>query len=128
ARFVRHRIRLDVDGTSSEIDTLHSTSWKEVLDQRELIRGMSDDATDALNKLTTRTTIEIGAPDGDYFGVYSTVVPREPARACQGGFNEWTLDGTTITLGDYIVGTEQSIFVKGIQVGSVGTKTSTHSR
>jgi hypothetical protein len=122
ARFVRHRITVDCNGMASEVPSLaKSTSEDEGrTDMAIVIAGMRGDSAERLSRLTTEVVFDLGSAGGDYHGYYSAVVPKHPRNVIETDrYHVWRLDGEDIALEHMLIKTEQTLFVKGIQTGSV---------
>lgn len=125
ARYVRHRIAVESDGVLVEAGLLakagNTGSAATSKDNPGLeIVGMHGDSAMKLEDVATVITFEIGEIGGDYHGHYSAVVPKRPAEVSASvDHSVWSLDDKRIELDDVLVSSEEALFVKGIQTGSV---------
>lgn len=134
ARFVRHRITVDCDGIASEVPSLTNNTARESENEGSTdmaigiaIAGMRGNSAERLSSLTTKVVFELGSAGGDYHGYYSAVVPKHPGNVIKTtGYEVWRLDGEDIALEHMLIKTEQALFVKGIQTGSVLRGTRRH--
>ncbi len=128
ARYVRHRIAVECDGVPVQVTSLAkegnavgpSTSGDDLGLQ---IVGMQGDSATTLEDTTTKITFEIGQLGGNYHGHYAAIVPKCPEEVrSRDDYGRWSLGDKSVGLADVLIDSEEALFVKGIQSGSVSGK------
>lgn len=124
-RYVRHKITVNADGVLAEAGFIGrqdspGTEAPSDVDMQIKIVGMRGDSAEKLRAMATTVAFEIGDLNGDYHGHYSAIIPKRPYEArASVDRSVWLLGSERIELDDVVIDTERTLFVKGIQTGSV---------
>jgi hypothetical protein len=131
ARFVRHRVRVHSDslaGADSFLAGAQVFQNSTDADRAITVRGMRGETAETLSSLTSKIAFEVGSMGERYNGYYAAIIPKEPNKTSQGGYNAWVLSGKSIDLSNVLVSSEQALYVKGIKAGRVHPRiTNRHS-
>ena len=135
ARYVRHTIVIDSEGVTStlrSLGTISDPSYEPAGAEPTpsiTVQGTREESWRAFVSLTRGVTFSLGNPDTDYEGHYSLIAPISPKdTSATVDLSVWMIEGHNVELDDLIVGTEQTLFVKGVQVGPVGGGRGHHGR
>ncbi|WP_026182528.1 HD domain-containing protein [Leeia oryzae] len=119
SRFVRHRIKIHVDGQVLHAGYLSEENTAGLFDG-DIVTHIKGSAAKIIYKNTDIIDIKIGNIGELYSGYYRAIFPRDPSNVEESiDYKSWILAGEKVVLNDVLISNEESMFLKGIQVGAV---------
>ncbi|MHA4868044.1 HD domain-containing protein [Duganella sp. PWIR1] len=122
SRFVKHNIKIDVQGMVANAGRLGEIGEDErrVID---FIIPVDEDSAEFIRKNTKFIEMKIGGDSYDYDGIYKALFPNNPSEVRSTvNTKVWNINGKSVNFNSVIFQSEQAVFLKGVQTGSVAVR------